>query len=112
MNDSILTSVKISIGITESDTSFDESLVHIINAIFSILTQLGAGPDTGFSISDKTAVWSSYMNECPALEMVKEYVMLKADLMFDHSTKTGPVIEVCNRILAELESRILYETDR
>ena len=111
MDESILTSVKNALGIVESYTHFDGVLINCINSVFAILTQLGAGPKQGFSISDKSTTWSSYMNDCPALQMVKTYMGMKVHLMWDNSTLPGPVIEVYNRQIAEFESRINYEVD-
>ena len=57
MNDSILTSIKKLLGITEEYTHFDPDIIIHINSVFMILTQLGVGPPKGFSIRDKEAVW-------------------------------------------------------
>lgn len=55
--DSILTSVKKALGIEEAYTHFDPDIILHINSVFSVLTQLGVGPDEGFSIEGKDAVW-------------------------------------------------------
>ena len=47
--DSVLTSVKKMLGITEDYTHFDADLIMHINTVFTILTQLGVGPAEGFS---------------------------------------------------------------
>ena len=51
MIDSILTSIKKLLGITEDYEHFDEDLIMHINSVFMILSQLGVGPASGFSIS-------------------------------------------------------------
>ena len=51
--DSILTSTKKLLGITEEDISFDLDIIMHINSVFAILTQMGVGPDEGFYIEDK-----------------------------------------------------------
>ena len=48
--ESILTSIKKMLGITEDYEHFDSDLIMHINSVFSILTQLGVGPSEGFSI--------------------------------------------------------------
>ena len=57
--DSILTSVKKLLGIEEDYTYFDADIIMHINTVFMILNQLGVGPEEGFSITDKTSVWTT-----------------------------------------------------
>ena len=52
--ESILTSIKKLLGIEESYEIFDPDIILYINSAFSTLTQLGVGPEKGFSITDKT----------------------------------------------------------
>lgn len=111
MNDSILTSTKIALGITEEYEHFDAELIMHINAVFMILNQLGCGPDEGFSIQDKTTVWTDYMPEGPVLNMVRNYMPTKVKLMFDTSTLTSPMIEVINKNVSEAEFRIQVAVD-
>ena len=42
--DSILTSIKKLLGITEEYEHFDQDIIMHINSVFSVLTQLGVGP--------------------------------------------------------------------
>ena len=53
--DSILTSVKKLLGLTEEYTAFDADLIMHINSVLMILRQMGVGPQEGFGISDATA---------------------------------------------------------
>ena len=46
--ESILTSIKKMLGITEEYEHFDSDLIIHINSVFMILTQLGVGPPSGF----------------------------------------------------------------
>ena len=46
--DSILTSIKKLLGITEEYEHFDQDIIMHINSVFSGLTQLGVGPAAGF----------------------------------------------------------------
>lgn len=50
--DSILTSVKKLLGLTEEYTAFDADLIMHINSVLMILRQMGVGPQEGFGISD------------------------------------------------------------
>ena len=102
--ESILTSVKKMLGITEEYTHFDPDLIMHINTVFSILTQLGVGPSEGFSITDSTAVWTDFTQDAN-LESVKSYVGLKVRLLFDPPT-VSTVAEAINRAVEELEWRL------
>ena len=108
--DSILTSIKKLLGIEESYTHFDTDVIIGINTAISILTQIGVGPVNGFSITDKTSVWSDFISDMSKLELVKSYVHLKVKLLFDPPTSSA-VIEVNNRQLSELEWRISILVD-
>ena len=50
--ESILTSIKKMLGITEEYTHFDADLIMHINSVFVTLRQLGVGPKEGFRIED------------------------------------------------------------
>ncbi len=108
--DSILTSIKKLLGITEEYDHFDPDIIMHINSAFSVLTQLGVGPASGFSISDKTAVWSDFVDTDSRLEMLKSYMYLKVKLLFDPPLGTAS-IEAINRQISELEWRINVTVD-
>jgi len=103
--ESILTSIKKMLGISEEYEHFDTDIIIHINSVMSILTQLGVGPPEGFSIKDKEAAWSDFIPNNPQLEAVKSYVYLKVKLLFDPPLGSA-VIESTNRLISELEWRI------
>ncbi len=105
MSESILTSVKKYLGITEDYIHFDAEIIDCINASFSILTQLGAGPRTGFSISDSSSVWTDFIPAGPLLELVVTYVERKTKLMFD-PPNAAATLEALKTIVSEQEFRI------
>lgn len=116
--ESILTSIKKLLGITEDYEHFDTDIIIHINSVFSILTQIGVGSDTGFSISDKTATWSDFISDNTNLEMVKTYVYLKVKLLFDpplNSSVTNSIEKTINElewrlnVAAELKEEIQNE---
>ena len=102
---SILTSIKKMLGLTEEDTSFDVDIIMAINSALMALTQIGAGPETGFIITDKTAKWSDFIGDRIDLESIKSYVYLKTRLMFDPPSSSY-VLEAYERHLSELGWRI------
>lgn len=108
--ESILTSIKKLLGIAEEYEHFDADLIMHINSVFSILTQLGVGPSEGFSIEDEVAVWTDFIPEKSKIEFVKSYVHLKVKLLFDPPLSSA-VIESMNRMISELEWRILVAVD-
>lgn len=108
--DSILTSIKKTLGIVEEYTHFDEDLVMHINSVLSILNQIGVGPSEGFSIKDERDTWTDFIPGSQKLEFVKSYVYMKVKLLFDPPVSSA-VIESTNRMLSELEWRIQVATD-
>lgn len=110
MEESILTSIKKLLGITEEYEYFDTDIIMHINSVLAILTQLGVGPPEGFSIEDDSATWGDFMGEDSRLGFVKSYVHQKVRLLFDPPLSSA-VTEVMNRMTAELEWRIMAAAD-
>ena len=108
--DSILTSIKKTLGIVEEYTHFDEDLIMHINSVFSILNQIGVGPSEGFSIKDEYSTWEEFIPESKKLEFVKSYVYMKVKLLFDPPVSSA-AMESINRLTSELEWRIQVATD-
>ena len=73
MDDSILTSIKKLLGITEDYEYFDKDIIMHINSVFMILNQLGIGPSEGFSIIDKTAIWRDFISEGKNLHLARHF---------------------------------------
>lgn len=107
---SILTSIKKLLGITEEYTQFDTDIIIHINSVFAILSQLGVGSPTGFSIEDSNKQWTDYIPASPTLELVKSYMHLKVRALFDPS-QSSVVMDSINRMTQELEFRILVATE-
>lgn len=109
--ESILTSIKKLLGIAEEYEHFDADIIMHINSAFSVLTQLGVGPEEGFRIEDARAEWSDFLHNDPRLEMVRTYVYLKVKQTFDSNSSSAAVIEAINRQIQELEWRINVVVD-
>lgn len=103
--DSILTSVKKLLGITEECTDFDADIIMHINSTLMILTQIGIGPSEGFFIEDKTDFWDDFIDDIEQLEAVKTYVYMRVRLMFDPPSSSA-VMDAMNRTISELEWRL------
>lgn len=103
--ESILTSIKLLLGITEDYDYFDAQIITHINSVFMILTQLGVGPPEGFIINDKSNTWNEFMPDGKNLELVKSYVHLKVRTLFDPPS-SSVVMESTNRMINEFEWRL------
>ena len=108
---SILKDVKELIGPSASYDVFDNELIIHINSVFSILKQMGVGPqDETFKITGTSEDWYDFFEEGENLEMVKTYVYLKVKTIFD-PPQSSIVGEAYNRQIAELEWRLNVEVD-
>ena len=103
--ESILDSVKKTLGFDSTYTVFDLDITLGINSAFGSLQQLGVGADGGFTIADNTTLWSQYISELLYLGMVKQYIFLSVKLMFDPpGTSFG--IEAIEKQIDQLAWRI------
>lgn len=89
MEPSILKTVKKAVNVAPDDPSFDLDIIGYINSEFSILTDLGVGPEAGFVIEDATEEWTDFLDDggIPEnkvmLAKVKTAVILRTRLLFD-----------------------------
>ncbi len=108
MENSILISTKKVLGLDAAYDVFDLDVLMHINAAFSILQQLGVGPEIGFMVEDETAVWQDFVLDPGSeisLNLIKTYVQLKARMLFDPPT-TSFLIEAMNTQIQEYEWRL------
>ena len=82
MEDSILKTIRKMLGPDGEYDYFDPELIVYINSALSKLTQIGVGPEGGFSITGPDEAWSDFYQD-DKLSMVKDYVYLKTKIMFD-----------------------------
>lgn len=105
MDSSILESTKKMLGLAADYDVFDLDIMTHINSVFSTLTQLGVGPETGYYIEDASQTWGDFLNGDPRFNAVKSYVYLRVRLLFDPPT-TGYHVEALKEQVKELEWRI------
>ena len=105
--ESILTSIKKLLGISEEYKQFDPDIILHINTVLINVTQLGVGPVNGFFIEDDKATWDDFINtdDNVQLNAVKTYVYLKVKLLFDPPLSSA-VLESTKQIISELEWRL------
>lgn len=108
--ESILTSIKKLLGIPEDYEQFDAEIIIHINSVFSILTQIGVGPDSGYKIVGKEETWDDFLSGRIDIEDVKTYVYLKVRLAFDPPINASVVDAIKNQI-SEYEWRINVAVD-
>ena len=101
----VLGSLPINSEDPEEQAAFDTDLIVNINTAFAVLTQLGAGPASGFFITDSTSKWSDFIADDPIVEMVKQYVYIKTRLGFDPPTNSSG-IDLMKKNADECEWRI------
>lgn len=116
MTDSILTSVKQSLGLAEDYTVYDPELIMHINSVLGTLHQLGVGPDDGFEIADKTETWDHLLTNEGALfpdkrlNPVKSYMYLRVKMLFDPPS-VGYVVTSTEKMIEQAEWRITNAQD-
>lgn len=104
IEDSILLSVKKQLGITGEYESFDPEIIISINSVFGILNQMGVGPEEPYFISDKFNKWDEFIQNKIQLNMVKTYVYMKVQMVFD--PPSGAANESRKNLIQELEFRL------
>lgn len=83
MSESILTSVKKTLGLDEAYTAFDPEIILYINGVLADLHQIGIGPVLGFQIADATEEWADFIPADATFNNVRLLVCLRVRLLFD-----------------------------
>lgn len=104
--ESILTSIKKLLGITEEYEHFDADIIMHINTVLVTLNQLGVGPAEGFRICDALDTWEDFLGDNIILQgNVVTYVYLNVKMLFDPSLSSA-VLAATERRISDLEWRI------
>jgi hypothetical protein len=108
---SILETTKKLLGLTKEYDSFDTDIIIHINTVFSNLTQMGIGPEEGFTITGYSETWDQFItsNELKT-QQVKSYMALKVKSLFDPSAN-GNVSEAIKNAISEMEYRLYVEEE-
>ena len=102
--DSILLTIKHLIGgVVETTEYYDLDLMIFLNSTFTVLAQLGVGPEEPFKVDGPNTAWTDF--EYDDLEAVKEYLYLKTKLTFD-PPQNGSIMQAYNDRATELEWRL------
>lgn len=103
--ESILTSTKKLLGLTEEYKDFDVDIIMHINSAFATLNQLAVGPVNSLFITDDLADWADFIVGQPNINSVKSYVYFKVRLAFDPPA-TSFAITAMENMAKELEFRL------
>ena len=110
MDESILNSVKLALGVPEDYDAFDNQLILYINSALAATVQTGVGTEN-FTISSSTAKWSDFLGDkMAALSYTKSLVILRVKLLFDPPQSSGAVNAI-NEQIREFEWRGYIECD-
>lgn len=104
--ESILTSIKKLLLISEEYKQFDAHIIVHINSVFADLAQMGVGPSNGFTIWDDTAIWDDFISDDMLLISVKSYVFLRVKILFDSNSMGASTLATYERQIAQWEWRL------
>ena len=104
--ESILTSIKKMLGITEEQTAFDPEIILHINSVFADLAQMGVGPSNGFRIEDKRSIWDDFVGDELTLHSVKSYMNLRVKLLFDPGSVGASTLAAYESQIAQWDWRL------
>lgn len=104
MEASILVSTKEILGLDADDDAFDLDIITHINTAFSVLYQMGV-VSSAVTITDVQNTWESLNLADEILNMVRSYIFLKTQYIWDPPT-TGFLIKAREDQIAELEYRM------
>lgn len=110
MEEHILDSIKVLLGIQPTDFNFDKEIVTHINSAFMVLNQLGVGPATGFKITSNDESWELLLEERLDLELVKSYIYLRVRLLFD-PPQNSFLVDAIRKQLEEFEWRLQLQVE-
>lgn len=112
MDEIILASIKKLLNIAPDDDAFDTDIATNINAVFSVLSQLGIG-DGSFMLEPDTyatATWGDFESDPAILNLAKVYIYLKVKQVFDPPT-SGAGSEAMKALIDQYEWRLNLYAD-
>lgn len=112
MSDSILSSVKKLVGISDQDSSFDLDIMLHVNGAAAVLYQLGV-LENPFTVTSKSDTYQDMLPGVSSdiINQVKLYFSYKTKLGFDTSGMTSAVIEVLKEMAKEAEYRLMISVN-
>lgn len=111
--ESILTSIKKLLGISEEDENFDTDVMFHINTVFMTLNQLGVGPEEGYVITSDMETWNNFLGDestAKSIQAVKTYTYLNVKILFDPPPSSS-ALSAMQRESDKLEWRICQQIE-
>jgi len=108
MLDSILNTIKQMLGISLTDTAFDQDIMVNINTALMTLHQLGIGTAGVYSVDGMEDKWTDFLIDPDAYPAVKTYIYLCVRLSFD-SPSASFLLDSLKRQKEELEWRLAVQ---
>lgn len=104
--DSILDTVKKSLGIDIDYQTLDANVINCINTVLTTLNQIGVGPTPAFAITGDSETWVDFLGvDPPNLASVQDYVTSQVRTLFD-PLKTGITVLNPNSILDTIKKML------
>ena len=111
MEESILNSIKIFLGLSVDDDVFDQEVMLLINGVLMTLQQIGVGPQEKlFQIEDSSSTWSDYLEDPNEIPLVKPYICMRVRLIFD-PPQSSSLDQALRQEIAECEWRLNLKVD-
>ena len=107
MEESILKTITELLG---SGDDYKTDVITRVNTFLFTLTQLGVGPAKGFRITGPDETWTDFIGEREDLEAIKDFVYMKARIVFDPPTSAA-ALQALKEEVKELEFRINVQVD-
>ena len=108
--ESILTTIKLMLGIAADYKYFDNVITVHINSVLMTLNQLGVGPEKSKFITNEMDTWEKVLGDIEDVEAVKTYVYLKVRMVFDPPASSA-VMEAMKEQIRELEWRLNVQVE-
>lgn len=110
MEVSILKTLRMFIGLSDDDSSFDTDIIIHANAAFMVLRQLGVGSNDAFRVTGTNSLWIDFSNDISKFEMIKDYVCLRVKIILDPPTNAS-VLEAMKETIQEYGWRLNLEAE-
>ena len=110
MEELVLDSIKLSLGLQADYAPFDVELLMSINSAVSNLAQLGVGNPEG-TIVDTTTTWDQILDDKAKLNDARTYVYLRVKMLFDSNGMTAHVISATEKMIEEAAWRLSVTAD-
>lgn len=109
----ILDSVKeyCRISLDSGVVAYDEELIGHINTVLMMLNQMGVGPEGGFELITGDETWDQIIPDGIKYPGIKDYIKIKARILFDPEAFTPNAKDSANEMLKEIEWRLNYKAD-